>query len=108
MDNLPDNPVLRKRAKLRKRYPGSRAEAQIAGAALYFPDAHCPKCNTWAVCHTDSGACGGCDGSAEYAGKRIRPKKPRAGYKRKNPTTTSPAGKLILTPAKYWHRDYRK
>jgi 5-methylcytosine-specific restriction endonuclease McrA len=235
MDNLPDNPVLRKRAKLRKRYPGSRQEAHLAGADFFFPDAHCSKCGTWAVIATVDNKCQGCTGSGPYAGERqnkrryvnkvvngyymgrvlrspdarelldreeircdacgawvagryhidhimpasrggpsevwnsqilcatchkkkrdmlpddwfakigkpvpdafarefsrfhlafsgndwqpggeidfdalpatIQTKRPHTPYKRKNPTTTSPAGKMILTPAKYWHRDYRK
>ena len=72
MQDLPDTPLMRKRAKLRKTYEPSRQLAALAGEELYFPDAFCPSCGTWATHRVSDGACGGCTRKSPFAGARVK------------------------------------
>lgn len=112
MENLPDTPVLRKRRSMARIYPSSRADAALRGRSEYYDDSLCNKCGTWAVRRVSDDACMGCDGAGPYAGKRevisVAPSRVdrKIGYG-DDPTMITPEGKLILTPAKHWHKDYR-
>jgi 5-methylcytosine-specific restriction endonuclease McrA len=68
MQDLPDTPMLRKRAKLRSTYARSRQVAILSGNDLYFPDSFCPSCGTWATRRVSDDACGGCTKKTPYAG----------------------------------------
>lgn len=111
MQNLPDRAIERKRAKLRLSYPASRADAVARGRMAYYDDALCNKCGTRAVRRAKDDACMGCNGRGPYVGERSFHIKRRSvdrkiGYGA-DPTLITPKGKLILMPAKHWHKTYR-
>lgn len=113
MQDLSDRPVLRKRRMLARLYCATASAATMRGDALFFSDAYCPRCETWPTRRVDDKSCCGCNGGGPYAGTRANPRTmPKRQYDKKigrgaDPTRITPDGKLILTPAKHWHKAYR-
>ena len=113
MPDLSDRPVLRKRRMLARKYCDTASSAALRGDLLYFSDAYCPRCQTWPTRRVDDRSCCGCNGGGPYAGAGANPRTaPKRQVDKKigrgeDPTRVTPDGKLILTPAKYWHKAYK-